>query len=175
MVVIRATRKVLRSLAESADEIDMSETALGDWYVNRVVVNRQPLLLFVSSKSLLPMLEPARNVKTVPERFPSLVAARLRRLNVDPDLVDFELIAMNMVRVARTRDRSVLGTMVDFAHALSYYLPVTGWDDRDLRLAEGQLARTPCRAGRAAHLVIFPDRDTPRLLEERWRPATTAR
>jgi hypothetical protein len=54
MVLLRATQKVLRLLPESAGGvIDSSTTALGDWYVNRLIVDRQPLLLLVSSTSRL--------------------------------------------------------------------------------------------------------------------------
>ena len=48
--------------------VAVSDTALGDWYVNRLVVDRQPLLLLVSSSSLLPLLMPARGVRSLPER-----------------------------------------------------------------------------------------------------------
>lgn len=167
MVVLRATQKVLKSLPRSANDNDVSDTALGDWYVNRIVVDRQPLLLFVSSKSLLAMLAPARNVKRMPEQFPIMVADRLRRLGVDRNLVDSEVNAMKIVRVGRTQDRSVTGTMVDFAKALPYYLPEAAWDARDLRLAEDRFAETPCRCTRSD--TIWPYRDTVKLLDGRWR------
>ena len=66
MVILRATQKVLKTLPESADDSDSSDTALGDWYVNRITLDRQPLLLLVSAKSLLSMLAPAKNVKSLP-------------------------------------------------------------------------------------------------------------
>ena len=85
MVILRATLKVLHSLPKPTATSNTSDTALGDWYVNRVVVDRRPLLLLVSSKSLLPMLEPARDVRGLPGRLDLLVAGRLQRLgNVTP-------------------------------------------------------------------------------------------
>ena len=78
MVILRPTRK-LNSLLPATEVIPTSsDTALGDWYVNRVVVDRQPLLLLVSSTSLLPMLIPAQNVRGLPARLAALVEARLR-------------------------------------------------------------------------------------------------
>jgi hypothetical protein len=63
VVVLRATQKVLRLLPQPRHIPGASDTALGDWYVNRIVIARQPLLLLVSEKSLLSVLTPARDVK----------------------------------------------------------------------------------------------------------------
>ncbi|MCP5426000.1 MAG: hypothetical protein H6970_13180 [Gammaproteobacteria bacterium] len=81
---------------------------------------------------------------------------------------------MSVVRVGRTRDRSITGQLVDFAKAIPYYLPIgTAVDDGRLRLAEDKLAHTPCLCGRAEAETIWPDRDSARLLAERWsRPQT---
>ena len=161
MVVLRATQKVLWSLPETAKAGDVSETALGDWYVNRVVVDRQPLLLFVSEKSLLAALAPARSVKGLAKWFPEVVFDRLKRMNVDLPLIGSELEAMDVVRVGRTQDRSVTGQMVDFAKTLPYLLPESGWGTAELRKAEDLLARTPCRREK----TIFPEDEGPRLLQ----------
>ena len=82
MVVLRATRKVLRTLPSITANDTASDTALGDWYVNRVVVDRQPLLLLVSSLSLLAIIAPARKVRDLPKRLPRVVVDRLLRLGI---------------------------------------------------------------------------------------------
>jgi hypothetical protein len=81
MVILRRTQKLRKLLPVSAAVTPESETALGDWYVNRVMVNRRPLLLVVSSRGLFPLLVPARDVGSLPERLPHLVASALRRLS----------------------------------------------------------------------------------------------
>ena len=169
MVVLRATQKILKALPESASDADVSDTALGDWYVNRITLDRQPLLLLVSSKSLLSMLAPARNVKALPGRIGDMVAARLGRLGIDERLIRSEVQAMNVALVGRTRDRSVTGQMVDFARVIPYYVPIgAARDDARLRLVEDQLAHTPCRCSRSSASTIWPDQDSERLLAERW-------
>lgn len=55
MVVLRATRKLLAILPGTRPPPARSDTAPGDWYVNRLVVDRRPLLLLVSGSSLLPI------------------------------------------------------------------------------------------------------------------------
>ena len=64
MVVIRPTRKH-RTLPVS-QFTGASDTALSEWYVNRLVVDPQPLLLLVIAAALLPVLVRGRNVRDVP-------------------------------------------------------------------------------------------------------------
>jgi hypothetical protein len=168
MVILRATQKLLRVLAKSADDGAASHTALGDWYVNRLVVDRKPLLILLSSRSLLPVLLPAREVRSLPDRLAAIVAARLRRLGVAPWLIEAESAAMTPVSVAKTVDRSVLGIMVDFAKTVPFYLEAGRWDESSLRFVESRLAETPCYAGRRSEEVIVPEKRTPELLAAQW-------
>lgn len=117
MVTLRATKKVLRWLPPVSAGDHSEDTALGDWYVNRFVV----------------------------DRLPDLVGQRLRRLGVADPLVEREVAAMQPVGVAPTRDRSVVGTLVDFERTVPYCVAENGWSEIDLRLAEMQLAEAPCR------------------------------
>lgn len=174
MIVLRATQKVLRLLPPATTAAVETDAALGDWYVNRIVIDRQPLLLLVSSLSLLAMVEPARGLKQLPLRLADLVGARLARLPVDKRVIACEVDATRAVMVGRTANRSVLGQLVDFAKALTWYLPEGGWGERDLRIAEDKLAETPCHAGGRFEDVIWPDRKARQLLETTW-PASQVR
>lgn len=168
MVVLRPTRK-LKSLLPSTDVVpSASDTALGDWYVNRLTVDRKPLLLLVSSTSLLSMLVPARDVRGLPQRLAALVRDRLTRCGIDERAIAAETGAMGSVAVGPTADRSVVGTMVDFAKAVPYYLERGHWNEATLELVEERLAETPCHAARPSGQVIFPDRKAPDLLRARW-------
>lgn len=168
MVILRPTRK-LNSLLPATEVIPTSsDTALGDWYVNRVVVDRQPLLLLVSSTSLLPMLIPARNVRGLPARLAALVEARLRRCGLDDRTIAAETLAMASVAVGPTVDRSVLGIMVDFAKAVPYHLEPGQWGETTLRIVEERLAATPCHAALSWDRVIFPEKKAPEVLRAKW-------
>jgi hypothetical protein len=158
-------------LPASTPSAGASDTALGDWYVNRVVVDRHPLLLLVSSRSLLSLLTPARDVRGLPKRLPALVATRLRRLGIAAPLIDAEIAAMEPIHVAPTQDRSVLGSMIDFAKAVPSYLPVGGWDVTTLPVVESRLAETPCRVTGPFNTTLFPDRAAPELLATKWHAA----
>jgi len=168
VVTLRATKKVLRWLPAVSADGQGTDAALGDWYVNRFVVDRQPLLLLVSSRSLLSILEPARQIRQLPDRLPVLVRQRLQRLGVVRPLIEREVAAMHPVCVGPTRDRSVLGTLVDFARTVPYCLAENGWSDVDLRLTESRLAQTPCRVSAPGRSTLFPCDAVLRLLEEAW-------
>jgi hypothetical protein len=168
MVILRPTQKLKALLATRQPEPGSSDTALGDWYVNRLVLDRRPLLILVSSTSLLPLLVPARDVQGLPGRLSALVGQRLYRLGIDAATIDAELDAMRAVTVAPTADRSVVGTMVDFAFAVPYHLDPGAWSEKTLPETEDWLARTPCRSSRREELVIFPDKKAPELLYAKW-------
>jgi hypothetical protein len=133
-----------------------------------MVVDRKPLVLFVSSRSLLSIIAPARDVKHLDKTLNGLVEARLNRLGVEKNLIDCEVEVTRVVRVGKTVDKSVLGTLVDFAKTLPYYLPTDGWGPDDLILAEERFAETPCRCSGSLEATIWPRRDSISLLHQRW-------
>lgn len=146
-----------------------SDNALGDWYANRLVVDRKPLLLLVSSRALLPILLPARNLRSLPARLGEVVAQRLWRFGIERRLIDAEVGAMSQVHVAKTSDRAVLGIMVDFAKVIPHHLDQGAWDESTLPFVEAALAETPCFSGRPGDQTVFPEIATRTLMTTRWR------
>lgn len=167
-VTLRRTQKLATTLSVSSPDPPPSTTALGDWYVNRFIVDRKPLLLLLSSRSLLPILLPARDLRSLPARLCDVVGQRLRRFGIDSRLIQAELAAMRPVHVAKTADRSVVGIMVDFANMTPYHLDAGAWDETTLPFAEARLTETPCFASRGNVQTVFPDQATPALLAQRW-------
>jgi hypothetical protein len=108
----------------------------------------------------------ARNVGSLPARLATLVAARLIRLGVDHRLVDAEIDAMATVAIEPTISKSVLGSMVDFAKGIPYYLTPGQWNEASLVEVEDRLAETPCRVLGPSDRVIVPERSAPQLLEK---------
>lgn len=165
-VTIRRTKKLAASLRSTTASAPPPDTALGDWYANRVVVYRRPLILLISARSLLPIVLPARDVRTLPQRLADIVAQRLSRLPVDQRVIDAEVAEMHPVHVSNTADRSVVGIMVDFAHSIPYHLTPDSVDHSLVDL-EDRLAATPCHATRAGS-AVFPESRAPELLVARW-------
>lgn len=169
MVILRRTSKLRGSLPEAPNGSCESDTALGDWYVNRIVVQRQPLLLLVNSRSLLPIVIRARDVRGLPERLPELVRSRLARIRIPESLIAAEVQAMHPVRVGRAIDRSVLGMLVDFAKSIPFLVRDADTSEDGLRAIEERLEGTPCFVSREGSGTVFPLDVTPNLLRERWR------
>ena len=89
-------------------------------------------------------------------------------LGVGAPLIEAELRAMETTCIAPTRDRSVLGVLVDTAKSIPYYLDAGGWDDTTLPFVEGKLANTPWHCSGRSSDVVWPAEAAPRLLLEKW-------
>ena len=168
MVVLRPTKKLSGQLPMERAVTESSDTALGDWYVNRLVVDRRPLLLLVSSSSLLPVLLHARDVRSLPAKLGAIIEARLSRMGIEVSVVAAERNVMEPVRIAPTASRSVLGTVVDFAFLVSNYLDPGDWTDETLAVVADQIAQTPCRVSGPSDRTIFPRDRAPELLRAKW-------
>ncbi len=91
-------------------------------------------------------------------------------MGIATDLIEAEVAAMQPVTVGPTKDRKAIGSMVDFVKLASAHL-VGGRNVSGLAGVEDRLVGTPCRGDGRFQDVIFPDRDTPRLLAAKWRNA----
>jgi hypothetical protein len=116
---LRCTRTLLARLRTTPAPDDKSpSTRLGDWYANLLARAGWSVVLFVSGRSLLPVVVAAKEASTLVPRFRASFTDVLKRLGVAAAAVDRELAEMDGVRIGRTRDRQVLGSMNDFAYLL---------------------------------------------------------
>ena len=141
MFTLRCTKKLLHRVGPTSHDVapPRSTTALGDWTANMVILNRQQLVVAVSSRTLLPVILPLAPAKTLPTRLPMAVGEVLRRLAIDRSLADAEANAMAECFVDRTNDRRVLGSLNEFIFMLESYL-----DGRPLVDVALHLADMPC-------------------------------
>lgn len=79
----RRTEKLASVLPATIATPPAPDTALGNWYANRIVVDRKPLLVLLGSRALLAILLPARQLRTLPLRLGGVVAQRPRRFGVE--------------------------------------------------------------------------------------------
>ena len=144
MYTIRATQKVLKRLgARTPAAQHSSTTALGDWYCNIVRLGARQLALCTSDRSLLCVVLPARGLKSqIGEHLPQGLAAVLAALDVAPAAIARELKEMEQCVVAATENRSVLGSMKDFALAIDCLLYAR--EDLPLLDLALELAATRC-------------------------------
>ena len=116
MVVLRCTQKLLARLKQ-ADNLPAVEstTRLGDWYGNILQLGRRQHLLFISERSRLPVVIPIREGKRLAEVFPDAVCEVLSNVGVAAADIADERSRMSEIAFGRTRNRSLLGTLNDFA------------------------------------------------------------
>jgi hypothetical protein len=116
MVVLRCTQKLLVRLKKAGDLPAVeSTTRLGDWYGNILRIGRRQYLLFISEPSRLPVVLPITESKRLTTVFPDAVCERLAIVGVNPEDIADERARMSEIAFGRTRNRSLLGTLNDFA------------------------------------------------------------
>jgi hypothetical protein len=116
MVVLRCTQKLLVRLKQVGDlSSDESTTRLGDWYGNILRMGRRQHLLFISERSRLPVVISIREAKRLTAVFPDAVCERLSLVGISARDIADERMRMSELAFGRTRNRSLLGTLNDFA------------------------------------------------------------
>ncbi len=121
MVVLRCTQKLLERLKQVDDLPDVeSTTRLGDWYGSILRIGHRQLLLFISERSRLPVIIPAREAKQLPAVFPEAVCQMLAIVGVPAGDIAAERSRMREMAFGRTRNRSLLGTMNDYGFVAKF-------------------------------------------------------
>jgi len=164
MVVLRCTRKLLARVGPPSEDPPPSTTALGDWYAQPVSVGRMRFVLLISEHSRLPVLMPGRDVKNLGRNFPNALAHVLLDLGIPPASIKREMEATREFVIAKTNNRSLLGTLGDFSNMLWHHLNGRPDPNMDVDLVDVSiwLAHTPVQPLRPSH---FPDKVTRQLLQ----------
>jgi hypothetical protein len=123
MLVLRCTRKLLTRLkADPVAEPQPSTTVLGDWYADILVSGRRKILLCTSEHARFPVVLATNDVRSVVSQLPEALAVLLWDLSVPPRSIEREIHEMATGQFAKTASRSVLGTMNDYAIAITWAL-----------------------------------------------------
>ena len=133
---------------------------LGDWYGNVLFSGYHRLLMFVSERSLLPVLMPLRERNQLLPNFRARLAELLLHLEVSEKDVALELSEMTEAVIARTANPSVLGHMNDFTQNAKAYMQMH--DNFSLLDLELWLAETPC----GPKEYRYPNELAPQLLAD---------
>lgn len=134
-----------RLRASSGGECRGPTTKLGDWYANLVYLPGEQVVLFVNERSLLPVLVPARDARSLVARMQHTLRDVLLRIGVPAEAVEAELREMKEARVGKTSSRQTLGSMTDFTVMLRVGGRSGPLLDESLDLAEAPCS--PLRSG----------------------------
>lgn len=142
--ILRCTQKLLDRLnATPHSEPAPTDTVLGDWYANLIRVGRIQVVLAVSERSLLPVVVPARDGRTLVERLGEALEPMLTSIGVSADDATAECVAMQRWAVGKTANRRILGSLNDLAFQLQVGL--LNFPDRTLLAHSLWLAKTPLK------------------------------
>jgi hypothetical protein len=120
--VFRCTQRLAKRLRVSlADDALPSAGILGDWYANVLNVERLRLVLCISEQTILPVILPIRQTE-FPSRFPSYLSVILEHIEIAPDSIQHESHKAGEPVFAKTRNRSLLGTLNDFSFCASEFI-----------------------------------------------------
>jgi hypothetical protein len=152
---IHATKKLLDRVKQPLGlPVEEPSTALGNWYAT-VLIWKPQVTLFVNERTLLPVFVPLAPAAKLAARFPDQLGRVLEGLGVPVGFVLQEVGAMSEASYAKTANRSVVGSMNDFAF-MADVARAHGQGD-DLVALSVDLADTPCGPLRKGH--GFPDRE----------------
>ncbi len=145
MTALRCTARLLKRLRWKGLPTPAPATAaLGDWYANLLTLQRQPLVICVSERSLLTVIFPARGLAEISVHFLRGLRERLQRLRVPPEVIERELAHYVPLAFGKTANRSTIGSMNEFVFQLEAkvaYDPGWQWTPSIL---EDYLAIVPC-------------------------------
>ena len=123
MLVLQCTKKLLTEGSLKANEIPAEECAgINVWYANLLWCQRSKGVLFTNAESLLSIFVwPARRaeIRSVGALLVRPLGEYLEDEGIPEDHIHRILEGLTPVLYARTSNRSVLGSMTDFAHAIA--------------------------------------------------------
>ena len=116
MLVVHGTKKFLdRVGSPTATPEEASSTQLGSWYAT-VIFWRSQVALFVNEETLLPVLLPFAPAASLLDRFGPGLEEVLRAHGVSSSFIGAEMAEARECSLAKTNNRSVLGSMNEFAY-----------------------------------------------------------
>jgi hypothetical protein len=129
MAILRCTKKLLDELQAKPVDVPESVGRLSNWHVNLLRLDRRKCVLFTNNATLYSFLVPGMKkaqFKSFEEvfnqqLFKSLVAEGLPQNQIEKVLDDCREIA-----IAKTNNRSVLGSMNDLAFQLKVRIEAAG-------------------------------------------------
>ena len=143
MFTFLSTRKLIKALrSEINPSPPLPTTRLGDWYGNTFNPGHNRYMIFTNELSLLSVVMPLRERKSLLHSFRSRLSELLDAFGVDEDQIDGELGEMEEFSISTTTSRSILASMRDLQINADYY--VWRYPDASLLDLEIKLAQIPC-------------------------------
>ena len=152
MLVLRCTQKVLKRFGQEPRQIEtsMPETLLGEWYVHIADEFDGEFALCVNAKSLYTLvlsIEKAKSLDRLVDAFLGSLVCHLVELGIDRSCMERVASDYSHVLVAKTANRSLLGSINDLTNHLYFHTGQQMQDTGklDLHAIEADLNMMPQR------------------------------
>ncbi len=150
MAILRCTKKLLTELKTKPSEGMISSDVIGSWHANLLRVDRRKCILFTHDATLYSFLVPGLKkpqFENVLEVFGQNLFKNLRWGNFPQNQIEIVLDEHREIIIAKTNNRSVLGSMNDLAFQLKYRIgALGGLVNVDLAELNHELNRIPMSA-----------------------------
>jgi hypothetical protein len=131
MPTLRCTKKLFAEMGleppDTPDEED--ESKLGDWYANLLVIERKKCLLFTNVKTrfcfLVPDLKRA-HIKNLAFVFRDGLFGALLNEGYETPMIEHILSDYDTLKYGKATDRTVLGSMTEYAKTYEYWIASEG-------------------------------------------------
>jgi len=153
MQLIRCTAKLLRELGLPRDprHEEPKFSFLGQWHANLIHINRRKCILFVNDRTLFNIIVPdlsRAEIRNLSEQFTFTLSCVLASEGFPKNVVEKVMSEYEQVEIAKSADRSVLGSVNDLAFHYKHLILGAGgvhsWKVPDITR---QLNRMPMLAG----------------------------
>jgi hypothetical protein len=173
MITIRPTQSLAKRMKIRLSESrTQSTTILGDWFAQDFVFEKRQLIFCMSENGRLPVIMPAAPYSQFPNRLADQVLHVLHEIGVESSKAKREWNQMLEFSVAKTNNRSVIGTMKQLRLDLEYSNPPGGLNREDPLSLSLFLARS---AGTMTLSEFHPREAVLKLFGEQTSPIRTVR
>ena len=129
MAILRCTKKLLNELKTKPSEGTTSSDEVGSWHANLLRVDRRKCILFTHDATLYSFLVPGLKkpqFKNLIEVFGQNLFKNLIFENFPQNQIESVLDEHREIIIAKTNNRSVLGSMTDLSFQLKYRIAAMG-------------------------------------------------
>ena len=136
MQLIRCTQKLIKELRIEPSEKEAQPGDIGGWHANLLRIDRRKSVLFTNDRTLYSFFVPSLKRPEF-KRFQDVFRENLLNCLVNDGFpqsqIEKVLNEYQAIEIAKTNNRSVLGSMNDFAFQIKYRVAVFGGlDNTDL-------------------------------------------
>ena len=150
MAILRCTKKLLTELKAKPSEGTVSSNEVGSWHANLLRIDRRKCILFTNDATLYSFLVPGLKkpqFENVREVFGQNLFKNLLWENFPQNQIEIVLDEHREIIIAKTNNRSVLGSMNDLTFQLKYRIGAKGGlANVDLAELNHELNRIPMSA-----------------------------